>query len=145
MAGVVAERGHAQRAAPVLEVERVRRDDVADVVCQVLGVRDHVEDARGELHHAERMLEPLVGGARVDQIGHRQLVDMPQSLEGGAVEHWQFRGPQLYEHVQRVADLDGLLRRHRGRHARAAATSLPRSGAPGRCSGCRMHGLVTLS
>jgi len=80
-------------------------DDVADLVGDLVGAGDYVVDAAGEVHHAEGVLEALVGGAGVDQVGERELVDVAQPLEGGGVDHRLLVVVVVDEDVDRVADL----------------------------------------
>jgi hypothetical protein len=44
--------------------------------------RDDIEDAPGQIHHAEAVLETAVRRAGIDHERERQLMNVPKTLEG---------------------------------------------------------------
>lgn|GEM_PF-3678196 len=100
---VVTQGCHPDDRAPVVVIALSNGgDDVPDFVGDLVGSRDHVVDTAGELHDPERVLEALVRGAWVDQVGQRQLVDIPEALEGTGIDH----GPLVV--VEGDEDVDGV-------------------------------------
>jgi hypothetical protein len=66
--------------------------------------RQSVEYATPEPHDAERMREPPVLGARIDIAGKSQLPNMPQTLEGRAVDELGLEARNVNEVVNRISE-----------------------------------------
>merc|ERR1719427_48987 len=76
---------------PVPEVVDEARDDDTEIVAAAVEVRPApsgrlVQPAR-QVAHADGVLVPGVGGARVDPLAASQLLDLPQPLELGSVDN----------------------------------------------------------
>lgn len=83
---VVAESAEADDLAPVLmlRVARIGRDeDILQTTARsaVLGASEDIEDASGELHDAEAMLEAFVRRSRIDEPCEGELVNEAKSLK----------------------------------------------------------------
>ena len=88
------------------------RENLPDFVADVRGVGDDVEDPARQFHDAERMFEPLVRRRRIEHVGQRELVDVPQPLERPRVQDRTLVRVQPDEDVDRVADLVQVLAHH---------------------------------
>jgi len=71
MPHVMAERCHSENASPIQQFFLLTklRKKFSDFFRNILIFNHCVEHSRGKIHHAERMLEPLMRGTRVNQIG----------------------------------------------------------------------------
>ena len=70
----------------------------------VLG-SDDIEDPASQFHNTQAMFEAFVCRSGVDHVGHRQLVDVPESLDWRRVEHTPLVAVQRDEPMNRVSDL----------------------------------------
>ena len=111
MSEVVKERAKPNDLSPCNERLAVG-EDVDGRVPAVL-VRDDVEHPAGQLHDAERVLEPTVRRAWVDEISERELVNVPKALKRPGVDRCDLIGCDSDEVVNRIADLV-LMLRHAG-------------------------------
>lgn len=68
-------------------------------------VGDDVEDAPGQLHDAEGMLEAAMCRSGIDEVGERELVNVPKTLERSGVDGRNLVGGDADEVVNRVPDL----------------------------------------
>lgn len=102
MTEVVEESAESDELSPAAQRESLRK---LDVTMPVRLGRDHVENATRHLHHAEGMLESAVGSARIDQIRHRELMNVPQPLERPRVDRTHLVARNSNEVVNRIADL----------------------------------------
>jgi len=82
----------------------------------VLIAGDDIEDARGQFHDADRVLEPPMRRTGIDHVRHGQLVDVAQSLQIGGVEQRSLGTAQTNEYVDRVTDFMKHLGFHRWSH-----------------------------
>jgi len=100
------------------------RKDPLEAACRtaVLRVREHVEDSAGQIHNPETMLEPLMRGARVNEPGEGELVNVPKALEGARVDDFAFVGREDDESVDRITEFVVFLR-HNSMVAARNATS----------------------
>jgi hypothetical protein len=80
------------------------RDDIADLVGDLVRTRDDVVDAAGEVHDSERVLEPLVRRAGIDKVREGELVDVAEPLERRRVDHCLLVVVVVDEDVDRVAN-----------------------------------------
>jgi len=53
-------------------------------------ISDYVVEAARNLHHTETVFKSLMCGSRIDVVGQRQLMNVPQSLELRAVDNFYF-------------------------------------------------------
>ena len=82
MTDVMTERSHTDDTPPIAEIGDVSGDNIPRLVTSdVRWVSQHVEDPSGQFHDTERMLKASVSGPRIDQVCHRQLVNVSQPLE----------------------------------------------------------------
>ena len=88
MPDVVAEGRHSECSSPVLALGVLGDlgQDAPDLVRHGARVCDYIEDTTGELHDAERMLEPRVRRSGVHEVGQPELMDMAKALEGTRIE-----------------------------------------------------------
>ncbi len=78
---------------------------MTDRVIDLVGARDHVVHPAREVHDAQAVLEALVGGAGIDLVRERQLMDVPQPLKRWRVDDPPFVVIERDESVNRVSDL----------------------------------------
>lgn len=84
------------------------------------GVGDDVEDARGQMHGAERMFESSVARPRIDQVSESELTDPPQALHRPGVQYFPLVRTDLDEIVDGVSNFVCVLRQ---RHARSLSST----------------------
>ncbi len=108
MSEVVKERAKPNDLSPCNERRAVGKD--VDGRMPVVFVRDDVEYPAGQLHDAERVLEPAVRRAWVDEIGERELVNVPEALKRPGVDRCDLIGCDSDEVVNRIANLALMLR-----------------------------------
>jgi hypothetical protein len=101
---VVAQGAHPDDGSPVLELV-VGLEKLTDFVVAVVVLDEHVEDATGEVHDAEAVLEAPVSGAGVDEIRESELMDVSQTLKRPGIDDPSLIGRDPDEGVDRVADL----------------------------------------
>jgi len=53
----------------------------------MVGVCNDIKYSSCELHHPKRVLESAVGRPWIDEVGGSQLMDLPESLNGHAVNY----------------------------------------------------------
>lgn len=109
MPEVVEQGGEANHLPPGRQRFTVWKE-VHDVRVAIALVGDDVEDSAGQLHHTQRVLEPPMGRARVDEIRQRELVNVPEPLKWAGVDRRDLVGCDADEVMNRVADLVLLLR-----------------------------------
>ena len=77
-----------------------------------LGERDAreeaVEEPGGDVHRAEAVAVPGVGGPRVGEVGEAQLLDVAQALEHRVVDELDLTRGHTDRAVDRISDMDGL-------------------------------------
>ena len=80
---VVTECCHSHDSSPICYLVRTgeRFQQMLHIVRYIVRIRDYVENSARKFHYTKRMLEPLMSCTRINEIGHRQLVNMTQSLE----------------------------------------------------------------
>src|SRR5262245_61839687 len=76
-----------------------------DVFC----VRNDIEDARREVHHAKAMFKPFVGCTGIDEVSHSKLMHVAEPLEGSGVDYSSLIRPNRYERVNRVPKFMAVL------------------------------------
>lgn len=104
------QRRHAKDASPVVELLARCSEAFPNLIGQVCASGDDVEHPGREFHDAERVLESTMRGARIDEVGERQLMDVPQTLERSGVEDLSLGAIQAHEDVNRIPDLVYVLR-----------------------------------
>ena len=75
-----------------------------DRVRNIVGMGDDIEDPPGKVHHAQRVLEPAMGGSGIDQRCHRKLMDMAQPLERAGVHDPSLVSIHANEYMDRIPD-----------------------------------------
>ena len=107
MADIMAQRRQPDNALPIHTCLFVV--DLGEHLTHVLSgcrrIRNDVVDAAGQLHRSEGVFEPPVGRAWVHEVGHRQLVDVPEALQRRGVDHPPLVRVDADEVVHRVAEL----------------------------------------
>jgi len=79
---------------------------------QIFFLRHDIEDPPCEFHHAEGMLEPSMRGTWVDQVRHRQLVDVAESLKRATVEDFSLTRLDPDEVMDWIADFVEVFGHH---------------------------------
>ena len=107
VANIMAKGCHSQYATPISQLIGIGQgiQQIPDLIRYVVRIRNDVKDPSCKFHDPERMLQPLVGCARVDKVGKCELVDVAQPLERTGTQYLAFVAVQTDEHVDRVPNL----------------------------------------
>lgn len=108
MPEVVKQRGQTNDLPPGHERFAVGKE--IEVRVAVLLVRDDVEDAAGQLHDAQGMFETAMRGAGINEVGQRQLMDVPEPLKWPRIDRRNFVRRDTNEVVKGVPNLVMVLR-----------------------------------
>jgi hypothetical protein len=67
MTNVMTKRSCSQNLSPVRLASLIAnvRDEIADLISNIVGIGDYVEYASSELHYSERVLEPPMSSTRI--------------------------------------------------------------------------------
>ena len=103
---------HPKDASPVLDFLALTKFCQAfqDLIGQIGARRNNVKYPSREFHYTQRMFEPTMRGPRVNEIGKRQLMNVPQTLEWSGIENLALGAIQAHKDVNRIPDLVYVLR-----------------------------------
>lgn len=106
VAHVVAQGGHPYHAPPTGDLlGTVELVEQPAYLLDLVRLGQRVVRPTGELHDAEGMLESLVCRTGVDEVRHRQLLDVPEMLKWRRIQHESVLAVQPDEGMNRIANL----------------------------------------
>ncbi len=76
---------------------------------KIVIVGNNVKDFSRKLHDAKRVLKPPMCRSGINEIGHRQLMNMPKSLKWPTIEYGSFFGLDANEIVNGVSNFVKVL------------------------------------
>src|ERR1700678_453063 len=91
MPDVAAKRGHADNLTHIIKF--IAWNYLASTVVLNMPIIGYdIEYSPGQLHDAERMLKAPVGRSGIHEVGHRQLMNMSETLKRTAVKYFALLG-----------------------------------------------------